>query len=280
MLVFKASKDLLAYFKAKGSRLGLVPTMGALHQGHLSLVERACEENEFVVVSIYINPTQFNQTSDLENYPTNLDKDKNLLAPFGEKIVVYAPEHYDLYPKGTRRKSYDFGSITAHMEGVFRPGHFDGVATVVEALFENIQPQKAYFGEKDFQQLQVIKALNKQKKLGVSIISCPTIREKDGLAMSSRNQLLTPEQRKAAPVIFKSLYYLKQHYHNQSVEEMELFFKGQMEQHSLHLEYFFVASVTDLTPVSKLEAHQDYRFFVAVFAGKTRLIDTLELDRI
>ena len=138
MLVFKASKDLLAYFETKGSRLGLVPTMGALHQGHLSLVERACEENEFVVVSIYINPTQFNQTSDLENYPTNLDKDKNLLAPFGEKIVVYAPEHYDLYPKGTRRKSYDFGSITAHMEGVFRPGHFDGVATVVETLFENI----------------------------------------------------------------------------------------------------------------------------------------------
>ena len=164
MLVFKTAHHLRSRFKSNLQTIGLVPTMGALHKGHLSLVKKACEENDKVVVSIYVNPTQFNEVSDLKKYPSNLEKDLKLLQSFSNQVVLYTPDHKDLYPDGIQSKTYDFGTIAAHMEGEYRVGHFEGVATVVEALFRKIQPQKAYFGEKDFQQLQIIKALNAQKK--------------------------------------------------------------------------------------------------------------------
>ena len=280
MLTFKTSKEVLAFFNSKSKKIGLVPTMGALHSGHLSLVKRACYENDYVVVSIYINPTQFNSVSDLKNYPLDLDKDKELLNPFSDQIIFYIPEHKDLYPNKIKRNSYNFGTISAHMEGLFRPGHFEGVATVVEALFKKIKPKKAYFGEKDFQQLQIIKTLNTQKKLNVDVIGCPIIREKDGLAMSSRNQLLTPKERKVAPIIYSTLKDLNQKKIKANVSQMKHFFIEKVEQYSLKVEYFFVAAICDLIPVSKLEPNTRYRVFVAVFAGKTRLIDTIELVRV
>jgi pantoate--beta-alanine ligase len=166
------------------------------------------------------------------------------------------------------------------MEGAFRPGHFNGVATVVEALFKKLAPNRAYFGEKDYQQLQIVKALNKQLDLKIKIVSCPIIREKDGLAMSSRNTLLSPAQREAAPVIFKSLKEIKSNQIQWSVSEMEAFFQASIERESqLKLDYFYVAKTSDLIPTHTLEAGMTYRIFVAVFAGKTRLIDTVELEK-
>ena len=279
MLTFKASKEIRAYLKSRSRSIGLVPTMGALHSGHLSLVKKACKENDYVVISIYVNPTQFNHKTDLESYPSNPEGDMILLDSFSDQIIFYTPDHKDLYPGKIKSKSYNFGSITTHMEGQFRPGHFNGVATVVEALFKNIKPKNAYFGEKDFQQLQMIKNLNAQKKLNITIVGCPIIREKDGLAMSSRNSLLNQEQRKAAPIIYATLQTLNEKYLKCDVSQMSEFFKKQVEQHCLKVEYFFVASINDLIPVSKLEFNKKYRFFVAVFAGKTRLIDTIELNR-
>lgn len=279
MLTYKASKEIRAYLKSRSKSIGLVPTMGALHSGHLSLVKKACEENDYVVISIYVNPTQFNHKIDLESYPSTPDGDMILLDSFSDQIIFYTPDHKDLYPGKIKSKSYNFGSITTHMEGQFRPGHFNGVATVVEALFKNIKPKNAYFGEKDFQQLQMIKNLNAQKKLNITIVGCPIVREKDGLAMSSRNSLLSVEQRKAAPLIYATLKTLNEKYLKCEVSQMSVFFKKQVEQHCLKVEYFFVASINDLIPVSKLEFNKKYRFFVAVFAGKTRLIDTIELNR-
>ena len=254
--------------------------MGALHSGHLSLVRKACTENDYVVISVYINPTQFNHQIDLESYPSNLSSDMALLNPFSDKIIFYTPDHKDLYPGEIQSNSYDFGSITAHMEGLFRPSHFNGVATVIEALFRNIQPQKAYFGEKDFQQLQMIRNLSVKKQMAVSIVGCPTIREKDGLAMSSRNLLLSLEQRKAAPIIYATLQDLNKNYLKSDVSLMSRYFKEKVEKSCLKVEYFFVASIDDLIPTSKLELNKKYSFFVAVYAGKTRLIDTVELNRI
>ena len=168
MLVFKTSLKLKKFLNSKGVSVGLVPTMGALHTGHLSLVERAFEENDYVVISIYINPTQFNNLSDFKNYPQNQKKDISLLKPFNKKIIVYIPENKEIYPNGIKSNSYDFGSLDQHMEGKFRDNHFNGVATVVEALFKNTTPNKAYFGEKDFQQFKIIKSLVEQKKLILS----------------------------------------------------------------------------------------------------------------
>tara|TARA_Y100000996_G_scaffold388057_1_gene347335 strand:+ start:471 stop:1325 length:855 start_codon:yes stop_codon:yes gene_type:complete len=280
MLVFKASEDIRVYFKSRRSSIGLVPTMGALHQGHISLVKKACKENKYVVVSIYINPTQFNDDKDLEKYPVDLTKDQKLLSPYSNQIIIYSPEHKDLYPKGTQSNSYNFGSISKYMEGAFRPGHFNGVATVVEALFKKIKPNRAYFGEKDFQQFQVIKALNKQKRLGVKLISCPIVREKDGLAMSSRNKQLTSEQRVAASEIYKSLQMISSNQIEKNFAKMKQFFIDRVERtQALKVEYFCIALDTDLIPRTKLESKRNYRVFVAVLAEKTRLIDTVELKR-
>lgn len=280
MLVFTTHTEIHSFLSDKKKSVGLVPTMGALHKGHISLVEIVAQENEWVIVSIFINPTQFNNPEDLANYPKNLVQDKIALSAYDEKLILYVPEPEDLYPEKLESKEYHFNGLEKHMEGAFRPGHFNGVATVVEALFKKLIPNRAYFGEKDYQQLQIIKALNKQLDLKIKIVECPIIREKDGLAMSSRNTLLNPEQREAAPVIFKSLKEIKFHQTQWSVSEMEAFFQASIERESqLKLDYFYVAKTSDLIPTYNLEAGMTYRIFVAVFAGKTRLIDTVELEK-
>lgn len=280
MLIVRTAEELQKNLNSKISSLGLVPTMGALHLGHLSLVEQAFKENSHVVVSIYVNPTQFNNANDLKRYPQNLENDLKMLKPFEKQLILYTPEHTDIYPKGIQSRKYEFGSLSQFMEGAFRPGHFDGVATVVEALFRNIMPNKAYFGEKDFQQLQIIKALNNTLNLGIEIVGCPLFRGSDGLALSSRNSLMSDDHRAAAAVIYQTLNYLTEQASDWSIKEMELYFKSKIEnKKGFRMDYFCIADPSNLVPVSHLDSRKEYRIFIAVFAGKTRLIDTIKLLR-
>ena len=279
MLVFKTSLKLKKFLDSKNLSVGLVPTMGALHKGHLSLVEKAFKENDYVVISIYINPTQFNKISDFKNYPQNQKKDKSLLKPFKKKIIVYTPNDKEIYPNGIKSNSYNFGSLDKHMEGKFRDNHFNGVATVVEALFKNIVPDKAYFGEKDFQQFQIIKLLVEQKKIKTKLVLCPIIRGKDGLALSSRNEHLDSIQKKLAPSIYFTLKKIKTIYNHHDVNELEKIFTYKIEESKkLKVEYFCIASENDLIPVKKVKNNKNFRIFVAVYVGQTRLIDNIKLD--
>ena len=279
MLVFKALEKLKKHLNSKSFKIGLVPTMGGLHRGHLSLIKKACIDNGTVVVSIYINPTQFNDQNDLKKYPSDLIADKTFLSSFSKNVVIYNPDNDEMYPSGIKRNSYNFGSISHHMEGKFRPGHFDGVATVIEKLIKDIKPHNAYFGEKDYQQIQIIKALNKSLKLGVKIISCFTEREKDGLAISTRNKFLNPRQRSAARKIHFALQELKLKQTEKKFIEMKRFFINTVEySKDLKVEYFCIASIDDLVPVKKFQKFQKYRIFVAVFADNIRLIDNEEIE--
>ena len=186
----KELKDFLKNERNNARAIGLVPTMGALHQGHVSLVKKALLENDLVVVSIFVNPTQFDKKDDLEKYPRNLEQDLKVLSLVSDNIVVFAPSTHEIYDGKIRSKSYEFDGLDKVMEGEFREGHFDGVGTIVELLLKTVSPNKAYFGEKDFQQLQIIRKMVKSKKLPVEIIGCPIERESHGLAMSSRNERL------------------------------------------------------------------------------------------
>ena len=278
MLVFKTSLKLKKFLNSKGVSVGLIPTMGALHTGHLSLVERAFEENDYVVISIYINPTQFNNLSDFKNYPQNQKKDISLLKPFSNKIIVYIPENIEIYPNGIKSNSYDFGSLDQHMEGKFRDNHFNGVATVVEALFKNTTPNKAYFGEKDFQQFKIIKSLVEQKRINTKLILCPIVREKNGLALSSRNKYLNSSQKKLASSIHFTLKKIKRIYDQYDVNELEKIFIDKIEDSKqLKVEYFCIASENDLIPIKNKVNNKNFRVFVAVYVGQTRLIDNIKL---
>ena len=278
MLVFKTSLKLKKFLDSKGVSVGLIPTMGALHTGHLSLVERAFEENDYVVISIYINPTQFNNLSDFKNYPQNQKKDISLLKPFRKKIIVYIPENKEIYPNGIKSNSYDFGSLDQHMEGKFRDKHFNGVATVVEALFKNTTPNKAYFGEKDFQQFKIIKSLVEQKRINTKLILCPIVREKNGLALSSRNKYLNSSQKKLASSIHFTLKKIKRIYDQYDVNELEKIFIDKIEDSKqLKVEYFCIASENDLIPIKNIANNKNFRVFVAVYVGQTRLIDNIKL---
>ena len=278
MLVFKTSLKLKKFLDSKGVSVGLIPTMGALHTGHLSLVERAFEENDYVVISIYINPTQFNNLSDFKNYPQNQKKDISLLKPFRKKIIVYIPENKEIYPNGIKSNSYNFGSLDQHMEGKFRDNHFNGVATVVEALFKNTTPNKAYFGEKDFQQFKIIKSLVEQKRINTKLILCPIVREKNGLALSSRNKHLNSSQKKLASSIHFTLKKIKRIYDQYDVNELEKIFIDKIEDSKqLKVEYFCIASENDLIPIKNKVNNKNFRVFVAVYVGQTRLIDNIKL---
>ena len=197
--------DYILKIKENRQKIGFAPTMGALHEGHLSLYEKARKENDIVISSIFVNPTQFNNPEDLEKYPKTIEKDIELLQQTQNVDAVYIPQIEDIYSNGLERKKYDFEGLENEMEGKFRPGHFDGVGTVVEELFRQVQPNNAYFGEKDFQQLMIIKKLVEKLSLPINIIGMPIHREKNGLAMSSRNMRLTSEQRESAKIIFETL---------------------------------------------------------------------------
>lgn len=255
---------------------GLVPTMGALHPGHLALVQRACKENDLAIVSIFVNPTQFDDASDLANYPKTLEEDLEKLTSVQDNLIVYAPEVHDLYPANEVRKTYSFGALETHMEGRSRTGHFQGVATVVHKFFELFRPTRAYFGEKDFQQLQVIRSLVEQEKLEVTIVNCPIVREKDGLAMSSRNRRLSNQQRMHAPLIFEKLTQAKRDKQHLSPGEITKNIAAYFDAHqAFELDYFCLAEAQTLYPITQFSSSQETRAFIAVKMGDVRLIDNI-----
>ncbi len=278
MQIFETHLKLKNTLAKHPGKVGFVPTMGALHQGHLSLIERAINENEWVVVSIFVNPTQFNDPKDLEKYPRDLTQDLNLLEVYGNQLLIYLPSISELYGNTVKAGTYDFGSLDKVMEGAFRENHFNGVATVVEKLFRNIQPDTAYFGEKDFQQLTIIQELVKMQGLTITIQPCPIIREKDGLAMSSRNALLTKEERTAAPIIYKMLQYAQATFKQQKTTTIAASIRKEIEAFPFfELEYFNLVNAKTLLPEITINNHDTYRAFIAVRTPKIRLIDNVKL---
>ena len=282
MLIFDKQADLVAHLKAHSnpkSSIGFVPTMGALHQGHLSLLGASLQNNTHTVISIFVNPTQFNNPEDLLKYPRTLENDVQLVAAVSSEILIYTPTVEDIYNGNTTCESYNFDGLELVMEGAFRPGHFDGVGTVVKRLFEIIKPQNAYFGEKDFQQLQIVKKLVEKLQLPVTIVPCPIYREANGLAMSSRNERLSAEERKQAAFIYKTLLLAKTQFEQHEPQTVIDWVKSQFEAQSLfELEYFTIADESQLLPCIAKEAGKKYRAFIAVFANKIRLIDTISLN--
>ncbi len=281
MLVFdniKQFQQAVSDKKKQGLNLGFVPTMGALHTGHLSLVEKARKENDLVVVSIFVNPTQFNNPEDLKNYPRTLDADLGLLKDLDPDFVL-APTVEEIYPHLNESELVvDLGRLEQTMEGMHRPGHFKGVMQVVRRLFEIVKPDLAYFGEKDFQQLAVIREMCRQLKLPLSVRSCPTMRDTDGLAMSSRNVLLNPQQRIAAARISKALFFVRDNWQIFSIRDICEKAISRIEKDDLmKVEYLEIADSDSLEPVSHWNQSPVPRVFVAVQVGKVRLIDNVAI---
>ena len=270
------TRNFLKTVKAKGFSVGFVPTMGALHRGHLSLIEQSIKENDFTVCSIFVNPIQFNNKSDLKNYPREATTDFQKLKSAGCDMV-FMPSNDEMYPEPVNTQ-YDFGQLDKVMEGKHRPGHFNGVVIVVRKLFEIIKPDKAYFGEKDFQQLAIIQYLVKKNNIPVNIVPCPIIRENDGLAMSSRNVRLTPVERKEAPVIFQLLQQASEKTSSLSVEALRKWVKEEFNKYpSIKLEYFEIVDMETLQPIKKWGECEKIIACVAVHLGKIRLIDNIIL---
>ena len=256
--------------------VGFVPTMGALHAGHRSLVERARRENDTVVVSVFVNPTQFNDPNDLRRYPRTPEADAALLEAAGADLV-FMPAVEEVYPEPDTRR-FDFGAVDKVMEGATRPGHFNGVAQVVSRLFELVQPARAYFGEKDFQQIAVVRAMVEQLGLGVGIVECPIVRDADGLALSSRNQLLTPAHRAAAPRIYAVLQQAAEKSHTLSPEALKAWVKEAVEcDELLQVIYYQSVDARTMQEVAEWSDAPRIQGCIAVQAGEIRLIDNIRI---
>lgn len=280
MDVYTTEKSLitaLSQYREKG-KIGFVPTMGALHDGHLALVSKSLIENECTIVSIFVNPTQFNNAKDLEKYPRTLKSDTELLKKLDKNIIVFAPTAEELYKGEVKATTYNFDGLEGEMEGKHRKGHFDGVGTVLNLLFRLIKPDNAYFGEKDFQQLQIVKKMVEIEKLPVKIIGCKIIREKSGLAMSSRNKRLSNSEKEEAALINKTLKKVKKDFKTRSIAEINKMVAKTFEENKiLRLEYFEIAEIQSLkTAITKIE-NIKYRAFIAAFAGEVRLIDNIKI---
>ena len=267
-------KRYLAEERQHNKQIGFVPTMGALHNGHLSLVKRCVEENDVCVVSIFVNPTQFNDKNELATYPRTLDKDSALLEPVGCDYV-FAPTETEMYPEPDTR-TFDFGTVSAVMEGARRPGHFNGVAQIVSKLFYAVEPDNAYFGEKDFQQIAVIRAMVKQLNIPVKINACPILREDDGLALSSRNVRLTPEQRQKAPLIARTLKESTNFAAGKSVQETIDYVVNTINADPvMRVEYY---EIVDGITMESIKDWSDTEYAVGcitVYCGEVRLIDNV-----
>ena len=270
-------QEALSGARVAGRKIGLVPTMGALHDGHLSLVKSAERNDDFIIVTIFVNPTQFNNPKDLERYPRDIDADLAMLQKH-QVDLLFIPSVEEMYPEEDKR-IFDLAPLDQVMEGKFRPGHFNGVAQIVSKLFFAVQPDRAYFGQKDFQQLAVIKKLVDQLQLDIEIIGCPIIREKDGLAMSSRNQLLTPEQRHAAPGIYATLQKARELKDSKSPEEIKTIVETEINSHPLmQLEYFEIVDDQELQPVHDWNNPKNKMGCIAVVLNEVRLIDNINFD--
>src|SRR5690606_42151776 len=263
----------------KNDKIGFVPTMGALHEGHISLVKKALGENDLVVVSIFVNPTQFNNSADLQKYPRTPDADILLLKKLKGEIIVYLPEISDVYEDSVSSKKYNFAGLENEMEGKHRKGHFDGVGTIVSKLLKIVKPDTAYFGEKDFQQLQIVRKLVAVEKLPVKIVGCPILREKNGLAMSSRNKRLSAMEFKEASIIYETLTEVRQNFGSKSITALnELVKERFLQTNNLKLEYFEIANERTLKSAKRKNKGSKYRAFIAAFAGEVRFIDSMTLN--
>jgi pantoate--beta-alanine ligase len=277
MKIFETKKELgreLDSLKFQHKSIGFVPTMGALHLGHISLIKKSVAENDVTVASIFVNPTQFNDKNDLANYPRMLEKDIEMLKQNGCSIL-FAPSEQEMYPEPDNRK-FDFGKLEKVMEGAHRPGHFSGVAQIVSKLFEAVPVHRAYFGEKDFQQVAIIRKLVEMLHIQVEIISCPIFRENDGLAMSSRNLLLQDVQRKNAPVIYQTLSKSKEKAKTLSVDELKDWVTATInDNQELQTEYFDIVDELTLQNVGSWSEPGNKFGCIAVKVGKIRLIDNI-----
>ena len=282
MHIFYGKAPLIAHLNSSqfiDSTIGFVPTMGALHDGHLALMERSLRENKYTVVSIFVNPTQFNNPEDLAKYPRTLEEDVRKITALNPEVIVYAPSVDDVYDGKLVSQSFDFDGLENQMEGKFRPGHFDGVGTIVKRLFEIVTPTHAYFGEKDFQQLQIVKKLVAKYSLPVSIVGCPIYREANQLAMSSRNERLSADERNQASIIYQTLVQAKILFQIENIASAIQLVQQTFENHPLFdLEYFVIADEETLLSSNTKEENKKYRAFIAVFVNNIRLIDTISLN--
>ena len=283
MRVFNKNQSLSDFLESLSTQnfsVGFVPTMGALHNGHLSLIKQAIDENDHVIVSIYINPTQFDDKHDLDKYPYNLEEDIKILKTIkNDKLSLFTPSNFEIYGKNISKKNFNFEGLDQHMEGKFRPGHFAGVATVVKKLLEVVRPNKAYFGEKDYQQLLIVNKLAELLKFPISIIGCPISRDENGLALSSRNSRLSTDDRLHASIIYKNLLLAKDQFYTTEIANIkasvqEFFFNDP----KMELEYFEIVEADNLESTSKINKNTKYRALIAVHISNVRLIDNIALN--
>jgi len=282
MKVFTTRKEVFTFInssKKSNKTIGYVPTMGALHNGHASLIEQSVTENSITIVSVFINPTQFDNSSDLDKYPRTLENDINLISNIDSSIVIFTPTAKELYQDNVASKKYSFDGLEHEMEGKHRAGHFDGVGTVLDLFFSLITPTNAYFGEKDFQQLQIVKKLVTKYNLGVNIIGCAIFRVQSGLAMSSRNERLSTKARQEASFINKTLIEAKEQFYTKSAAKVEGWVIKEFEKNKyFNLEYVSIANIKTLKPVKRKSKNQQYRIFIAAFIDNIRLIDNIALN--
>ena len=277
MKTFTLKSELKSYLNGirKDKIVSLVPTMGCLHEGHLSLIQKAQQSSDIVICSIFINPTQFNNSSDLEKYPRTTDRDINILT---EKkcTILYLPETSDLYQENEQAKQFYFDGLDDFMEGEGRKGHFNGVATIVEKLFRIINPEKAFFGEKDLQQLQIIRYISKQLQIPIEIIGVPTKREESGIAMSSRNKLLSEKNLEKATLIYQTLKYIKENSDNFTVDQLKkIAIEKFSHQTDITLEYLEIVSLEKLQPISEFRIKNKNAACIAASISSVRLIDNI-----
>jgi pantoate--beta-alanine ligase len=275
----KVLQDFIERQKEMGKRIGFAPTMGALHKGHLSLYEEARKENDLVISSVFVNPTQFNNPEDLEKYPRDINRDILILQNSGLVDAVYIPEVTDIYPEKAESQRYDFDGLENEMEGKSRPGHFDGVGTVVEELFRQIKPDNAYFGEKDFQQLAIIKKMVDKKHIPVKVTGVSIYRAENGLALSSRNQRLHEDRKEASKVIYETLKKVNDWFRTVTIPEIKERVADIFDnQQGMKLEYFLIADENTLQETDFFYKDRNFRAFIVVVVDGVRLIDNMHLD--
>lgn len=266
------------YIKSR-KKIGLVPTMGSLHDGHISLIKKAKQNNDVVWVSIFVNPTQFNSSKDLINYPKDLNKDIKLIKEISKDINVFSPEEGEMYNGNPKIKVYDFENLDNELEGKFRKNHFNGVATIVSKLLSLFKPNNIYFGEKDFQQILIIKRLISIEKINVKIVICPTIRDKNGLALSSRNNLLSKSNREKSSIIYKSLNILKENFKNLNlIHTQKKIIDNINKKKNFEVEYLEIVNENTLEIDVEINPKKTYRAFICVKANEVRLIDNILLN--
>lgn len=282
MLVFTSEEDLIEHLskeKKNGKTLGFVPTMGALHEGHLSLIKKSWSENNLTVVSIFVNPIQFNNPEDLKKYPRTLEKDLLTIESVNSDTIVFTPSENEIFKNRTTDLKFNFKGLDQYMEGRFRPGHFNGVGTIVHILFSIVQPNRAYFGEKDYQQLLIVKQVNQQYKHHIDIIGCPIYREPHGLAMSSRNERLSADARNKSGIIYQCLQTVQQEFPYKSVLELKKVVNNLFLNHpQFKLEYFEICHRNTLKPIKRKNHSAKYRAFIAVEIENIRLIDNISVN--